>query len=313
MFISVAFAVLLAVSPPLEPRVADGSIIELGSAIVVPADWHDVPGARSLLAVATVQPVVYASGGLKVSGYLATPKAPGPHPAIIFNRGGNREFGAFTDEGAVHVLAKFASWGYVAVASQYRGNGGSEGEEQFGGSDVDDVLNLIPLLEHLAQVDAKRIGMIGWSRGGMMTYLALARTDRIRAAVLEAAITDLAATLRDRPEMEDVVRDLVPNFEDDRETQLTARSAIRWPEKLNHRTALLLLHGTADWRVDPRQSLAMAAALLAAKHPFRLVLYEGGDHGLSDYRGEAEAAERAWLDHYVRDLKGYPSLEPHGQ
>ncbi len=324
MFISIAVVVVLAVVPAVdclaagvpvvEGRVENGDLLEVGAFVEVPAEgWRGAERARSLLRVATVRSITYASDGLKVRGYLATPKSPGPHPAVIFNRGGNREFGAFDDEGAVHVLATLASWGYVAIASQYRGNDGGGGQEEFGGADVDDVLNLIPVLEHLPEVDAGRIGMIGWSRGGMMTYLALARTDRIRAAVIGGGIADVGALIRDRPEMEQELRELVPDFEVDRETQLVARSAIRWPEKLNVGTPLLLLHGTSDWRVAPEQSLDMAAALLAKKRAFRLILYEGGDHMLTEYRPEVEKVERAWLDFYVRDLKAHPSLEPHGQ
>jgi dipeptidyl aminopeptidase/acylaminoacyl peptidase len=76
------------------------------------------------------------------------------------------------------------------VASQYRGNAGGEGKEEFGGRDVDDVLNLIKLLISLPQADAKRIGMYGWSRGGMMTYQALARSDQVAAAIVGAGVTD---------------------------------------------------------------------------------------------------------------------------
>jgi hypothetical protein len=37
----------------------------------------------------------------------------------------------------------------VVVASQYRGNGGGEGHEEFGGAEVHDILNLIPLAKSL--------------------------------------------------------------------------------------------------------------------------------------------------------------------
>lgn len=70
-------------------------------------------------------------------------------------------------------MGKMASWGYVVVASQYRGNDGGEGIEQFGGDDVNDVLNLIPVLNQLPKADTSRVGIEGGSRGGMMTYLAM--------------------------------------------------------------------------------------------------------------------------------------------
>jgi dipeptidyl aminopeptidase/acylaminoacyl peptidase len=56
----------------------------------------------------------------------------------------------------------------------------------------------------------------------------------------------------------------------------------------------------------------MAAALLEAKHPFRLVLFEGAQHGLAEFREEADRMMRDWLDRYVKERKPWPSLEPHG-
>jgi dienelactone hydrolase len=72
----------------------------------------------------------------------------------------------------------------VVVGSQYRGAAGSEGKDEFGGADLNDVMNLLPLLEALPNADPSRIGMAGFSRGALMTYLALTKTDRIKAAVV---------------------------------------------------------------------------------------------------------------------------------
>jgi dipeptidyl aminopeptidase/acylaminoacyl peptidase len=88
------------------------------------------------------------------------------------------------------------------AASQYRGNAGGEGVEQFGGDDVNDVLSVILLLEQPPRVDPERIGLYGWSRGGMMTYLALTRTPRIRAAVIGAGLADAFRLVTLRPEMD---------------------------------------------------------------------------------------------------------------
>lgn len=308
-----AIALTLAVAAPP----ANGTIVAKGAPVsaevAVFAQWRNPDAAKALLEKTTVEPITYISDGLKVNGYLARPKAEGTYPAVIFCRGGNREFGAMTDESAVMQLAKIASWGYVAVASQYRGNAGGEGREEFGGSDVNDVLNLVPLLEGAPQVDAKRIGIYGWSRGGMMTYLALARTTRFSAAVVGAGMSDAFESIAARPQMETVFRELAPNYDKEKEAQLAARSAIRWPDKLAKNTPILLLHGTADWRVSPSETLAMASALLKVKHPYRLIMFEGGDHGLSEFRKESDAAVREWLDRYVRDQQKWPSLEPHGR
>jgi dipeptidyl aminopeptidase/acylaminoacyl peptidase len=272
------------------------------------------PTIRTILAQVDLQSMTYLSDGLKVKGYLAVPKRGDTLPCLIVNRGGSRAFGALTDGSAARVLGKLATWGYVVAASQYRGNAGGEGREEYGGADVQDVLHLIPLLGSLPQADASRIGMYGWSRGGLMTYLALTKTDRIRAAVIGAGMSDTFDTVTRRPEMDTgPFAELIPDYTQQKGAALHARSPVRWPEQLHKHTPLLLLHGSADWRVHPTQALAMASALYASRHPFRFVFFEGGDHGLSEYREEVDALVKAWLDRYVRDRMSWPSLEPHGR
>ncbi len=46
---------------------------------------------------------------------------------------------------------------------------------------------------------------------------------------------------------------------------------------------------------------------------FGAMVFEGGDHGLSEFRDEVDAAVGAWLDRDVRDGERWPSLEPHGR
>lgn len=287
------------------------------------------PGIGKALGQVELSAITYRSDGLRVRGYLAVPRDTVPRdtvprdagegktgklPCVIFNRGGNREFGALSDARAAAILAPLAQRGYVAVASQYRGNGGGEGREEFGGAEVADVLALIPLLEFLEEADPSRIGMFGWSRGGLMTYLALRRTDRIRAAIVGAGVSDAFDAIERRPEMEThVLAELVPGWPETRDEALRARSPIFWAGELHKATPVLLLHGSADWRVHPSQALRMASALYEAKHPFRFVFFEGGDHGLSEHRAEVDRLVHGWLDRYVRDGEPWPSLEPHGR
>ncbi|MGB3076412.1 MAG: CocE/NonD family hydrolase, partial [Chitinophagales bacterium] len=150
----------------------------------------NIPDLNAIINSIDFFSITYLSDGLKVKGYLAVPKKAGKYPAIIYNRGGNREFGALTDGQLIRFLALTAGWGYVCIASQYRGNGGSEGKEEFGGKEVNDILNLIPCLSAIDKADTSRIGMWGWSRGGMMTYLALTKTNKIKAAIVGSGMAD---------------------------------------------------------------------------------------------------------------------------
>ena len=258
--------------------------------------------------------IKYRSDGLAVSGFLVEP-ARTPHqryPAIIYNRGGSRDLGLLKFRDLLE-FADIASHGYVVIASQYRGNDGGEGREDYGGADVADVISLIPLLDSLPNVDATRIGMYGWSRGGMMTYRALTQTDRIRAAVVASGLADVFDLIQRRPEIEkNVVSQLIPGWPATRDSALRRRSAVLWAAQLNKTTPILLLHGTADWRVHPTQALRMAEALYGARHPFRMVLFEGAEHSLLEPWPEVRRSIQGWFDTYVRDGEAWPSLEPHG-
>lgn len=313
----------------------DGTILHR-EAVTLAADAPE--RNRQNLDGVVLERIVYASSGLEVEGYLARPagEVDAPLPCVVYLRGGNRDFGALDPARAAYLLGRLARRGYLAVASNYRGNGafgaarypaartcevcgnpiGGAGREEFGGAEVDDVLALLPLLEALPEADAARVGLFGWSRGGLMTYLVLRRSDRFRAAIVGAGISDLATSADERPEMaEHVYRELIPGWDDPatRAAAIATRSPLRWAGELPAETPILLLHGSADWRVPPTHSLDMAEALLAARRPFRLVVFEGGDHGLSEWRDEVDRLVASWLDRYVRDGEPWPSLEPHGR
>ncbi len=271
------------------------------------------PNSRSTIEEVDFFKVTYLSDGHKVNGYLAIPKRTGKYPCVIVNRGGNREFGVWNDFTIMRFLGEVSSWGYIVVGSQYRGNGGSEGKEEFGGRDVNDVINLIPFLSQVEKADTNRIGMFGWSRGGMMTYLSLTKTDRIKAAVVGSGMADAFIQTRKRPEMDSVFAELAPGYFQNRDSVLKSRSAVYWPEKICKTTPLLLLTGSSDWRVSPEEQLEMVNKLYTIKHPLRYELFEGGQHTLIEYLEEVNHVVRNFLDTYVRDMKKWPSLEPHGK
>ena len=261
--------------------------------------------------------VVYESDGLRIVGFLAYPKG-APEgaarlPCVLWNRGGNREFGAITPANFLGRAQRVTAWGYVLFASNYRGSPGSEGQDEFGGSDVNDVHNAIRVFDNLPFADRDRIGMWGHSRGGMMTYIALTKTDRIRAAVIGAGSADLERWISLRPEMDtEVAAQIVPNWKTDRAKAIEARSAVRFVDRLPANVPILLVHGTADWRVDPRDSMDMARALFAARKPVSLLLIEGADHRITERRDEYYQAAKVWMDRYVRDRGKLPDLTPHG-
>ena len=261
-----------------------------------------------------IKKITYESDGLKVKGYIAIPKKKDKYPCIIYNRGGNKEFGKLTPAKAVFILAKTASWGYVVAASQYRGNDGGEGKEEFGGKDVDDVLNLIPLFEKISEADTSKMGIYGWSRGGMMTYLALTKTNRFKAAVVGGGLSDLRMTLTSRKDtFETVYYENIPGYSENKSKCLNERSAILQIENISKTCPVLMLHGTADWRVVPEMALNLSKAFIKYKVPHRLVMFEGGNHGLSEFNDETDEMIKKWFNDYLKNNKKLPDLSPHGR
>ncbi|MBT8319250.1 MAG: prolyl oligopeptidase family serine peptidase [Gramella sp.] len=258
--------------------------------------------------------ITYLSDGLKVNGLLVKPKKKGKYPGIIYNRGGNRDFGALVIAHGAITLGRIAKEGYVVIASQYRGNAGGEGREEFGGNEVNDITILPEVLKEIEAADTDRIGMYGWSRGGMMTYLALTKTDKIKAAVVGGAVSDVYSAIDDRPDMEaSVFSELIPNYYTNKEEELAKRSAIKWVDKFPKDVPVLMLHGNADWRVKPEQSLKMALEFEKYRIPYRLIMFEGGDHGISEHKEEVNSQVINWFDRYLKKEEALPNMEYHGR
>lgn len=256
--------------------------------------------------------ITYLSDGLKIHGLMAKPKKAGEYPAIIYNRGGNRDFGALLVAHGAMTLGQIAKEGYVVIASQYRGNAGSEGQEEFGGKDVNDVTILTEVLKEIDQADTEKIGMYGWSRGGMMSYIALTKTDKIKAVVVGGARSDL--TVIDRPNMEtNVYAELIPNYKANKAEELKKRSAIYWVDKFPKQVPILLLHGNADWRVKSTNSLKLALEFEKHRIPYRLKIFEGGDHGINEFRKEVDQEVINWFNRYLKNGAPVPNMEYHGR
>ncbi|MBI4486971.1 MAG: alpha/beta fold hydrolase [Acidobacteria bacterium] len=87
--------------------------------------------------------------------------------------------------------------GYVVIAPEYRGSIGY-GKAlydaiDYGGTEVDDVVTAVDVLKsQYPHVDPVRIGIIGWSHGGMISLLSIFRNPALfRAAVAMVPVTNL--------------------------------------------------------------------------------------------------------------------------
>ena len=259
--------------------------------------------------------ITYASDGQAVRGVLIRPKAPGAKkwPAIIFNRGGNGQLGSLMDNGLPCVgmntscldvadLYQFAKAGFVVIASDYRYQGPTVKRDQWGGVEVDDVLNLVPALKSLDFVDSDRLYMLGLSRGGTMAYLAIKRGIPIKAAAVIGGVTDVKAWVDARPEMGivngneyiDGFAKIWPDYERRAEEEYRARSAVYWADQIN--VPVLILHSRTDRMVPVIQALRMAEALQERNKVYALHIYERDGHPLPLNRDDRNRMIIDWFN-----------------
>ncbi|SFT17451.1 Prolyl oligopeptidase family protein [Mucilaginibacter polytrichastri] len=257
--------------------------------------------------------ITYLSTGLKIKGFVIQPKKPGKYPCLIFCRGGHEDFGSI-DLWTTSALADIARHGYVVIASQLRGSPGSDGKDEFGGADTSDVINCIPALAHLPYADTSRIGIYGISRGGMNALQVLRSQKSIKAAIINSGLVNAFDNIerKDGAGFEkEIYQRLIPDYQTEKQKQLMLRSALYWPEMICKTTPLLIMQGTSDWRVDAAGTIKLAEKLYALKQPMRLVLVEGGTHGLRLPIRDNMLLE--WLDRYVKNKTPLPDMTLHGE
>ena len=245
-----------------------------------------------------VEKITYLSDALKVKGYIAYPKdSSKKYPCVIWNRGGAGSRGAIDEFTARGIYGQIASWGYCVFASQYRGNAGGEGNEELGGKDVNDILNLIPLADEIPLADKTKWGIEGWSRGGMMAYIALTKTEKFKCVVLVGAISDLKQNITDNPNGLKSYKEYLG--EENLEQKITQRSAINFVDKLPH-IPYLILHGGSDDTVSPVQSKRIAKKFKELHINHKIVIFENGDHYLKNYRKEVDKLRKMWYEKYLK-------------
>src|SRR5258705_5117159 len=116
------------------------------------------------------------------------------HPAIIWVHENIR---GHLCEHYIPYIREATAKGYVVIAPEYRGSIGY-GKAfydaiDYGGSEVDDVATAAEVLRaKYPQVDPSRIGIMGWSHGGMITLLSIFRNPMLfKSAVAMVPVTNL--------------------------------------------------------------------------------------------------------------------------
>jgi dipeptidyl aminopeptidase/acylaminoacyl peptidase len=234
--------------------------------------------------------ITYQSDSSIVKGITVEPKKKGVFPVVIFNRGGNSKFAELDASTLIYFTAKLAEQGYIIIASNYRE------QEEYGGEDINDVLYLTETIKEIKKADTSRIGMFGWSRGGMMTYLALQKSDKIKTAIVGNGPSDLFKIAEYRPFVEEkVFADFIPNYWENKETELKKRSVVYWADELSKQSSLLILCGTKDRSCPHEQAEKISLLLEKIEYDYLLMKFET-DHTFSGKKEELSREVIKWFN-----------------
>jgi len=146
-----------------------------------------------------MQKVSYRSkaGDLDVPAFVFLPFGPPPpggRPALVWV---HEDIRGHLYEHYIPYIREAVARGYVVIAPEYRGSIGYGRAYydaiDYGGREVDDVVTAVEVLrKRYPQVDCRRIGIIGWSHGGMIALLSVFRNPSMfRAAAAIVPVTNL--------------------------------------------------------------------------------------------------------------------------
>jgi dipeptidyl aminopeptidase/acylaminoacyl peptidase len=222
------------------------------------------------------------------------------YPFLVLPHGGPEA----NDRLAFDPLAQiFAARGYIVLQPEYRGSTGYGSAfleaiyQHFGDSAYQDVDSATDFAIAQGWADPNRLAIFGWSAGGFMTAWTVSQTDRYKAAIEGAGITEWGSFLW--------TSDLVQTDYDERWPEevpdaFRRFSAVDFADKV--RTPLLILHGAADLRVPTYEGLEFFQILAARGKTVKMVTYPGSPHFpvLWQQRLDLAAQVCAWLAEHNR-------------
>lgn len=228
----------------------------------------------------------YPSDGFQVKGYISFVPDSEENPLLIFLRGGNRTFGLMNP--AIDITS---AHNYTVIATTYRG-GVSEGTDEFGGAEVNDVLHLMeyfPILQEKLGIhfSPKKTFILGESRGGMEMFLALSRSialqHQVTKAVSLSGMIDLQETMEDREDMRSMfISDFALEPGSNEEAWIAPRDPIKNVSNLRKDLPFLIIQGTDDLRVSLNEGYHMIRVLESNGNPVTYLEVPGGDHTIEN-------------------------------
>jgi dipeptidyl-peptidase-4 len=193
-----------------------------------------------------------------------------------------------------------ARQGFAIFAVDNRGTPGRDRKFQtairheFGAIELKDQLTALDqLFAQYPQLDKDRMAIWGWSNGGSMTLYAMTHSDRFRAGVAVAPVTD-------QINYDSIYTERYMGLLKDDPTGYAESDVTKAAASLHG--ALLLAHGTGDDNVHFQNSMQMIDALIKAGKQFQLMIYPNKTHSISG----SDARDHLFHmidDHFERELK----------
>ncbi len=250
------------------------------------------------------QSVDWNNQGFRVQGWLLYPANYDPHrkyPLIVYVHGGPSS--AMLPDWNNSATA-YSTFGYFVLLPNPRGSFG-EGEKftegvrrDMGYGDLRDILAGVDAVEKQVPVDDKRLGMTGWSYGGFMSMFAPTQTDRFKAVVAGAGLSDWQSYYGENQIDQWMIPFFGASLYDDPQAYAKS-SAIAFIEH-DHTPALIVV-GERDEECPAPQSFEYWHALKTLGVPATLVVYANQGHHIADPADERDILKRslAWFGKYL--------------
>ena len=202
----------------------------------------------------------------------------------------------------------FSTLGYFVFMPNPRGSFG-QGEafvqanrKDFGYGDLRDTLAGVDAIEKKLPVDDKRLGLTGWSYGGFMSMFAPTQTQRFRAVVAGAGISNWQSYYGENL----IDQWMIPFFGKsvyEYPAVYAKSSAINYIKQL--KTPMLIVVGDRDAECPAPQSFELWHALRAQGVPTSLVVYPNEGHHFVDPAHQRDVLQRAlgWFEKYLPATK----------
>lgn len=198
----------------------------------------------------------------------------------------------------------FAANGYVVVMVNPRGSSGYGQAfsqaiwQDWGNKDYQDVMAGVDYAVAQGYADADRLGVGGWSYGGILTNYVITKTDRFEAAITGASEVLYVANYGHDHYQYQWEKELgLPWESRDAWERISPFNAV---EKIV--TPTLIMGGEKDWNVPILNSEQLYQALRRLGRTTQLVVYPGEHHGIRRLSFQKDRFERylAWYDKYVK-------------